>query len=95
MPVRLPVALLTETPDGSGYVTAPQDDGRTSISRTNLLGSQIAAGVSFSISYANSAEGMNVGSAQKIERRHWLTGTLGAVLAVLLPRWRWRRSSSI
>ena len=43
---QAPVALLTETPDGSGYVTAPQDDGRTSISRTNLLGSQIVAGVS-------------------------------------------------
>jgi ATP-binding cassette, subfamily C, bacterial LapB len=73
-----PVALLSEIPGAAGYVTAPQEDGRTSITRTGLLGSQIAAGVSFSISYANSLESMNVGLAQKIERRHWLTGTLGA-----------------
>jgi ATP-binding cassette subfamily C protein LapB len=73
---RPPIALLSETPGVDGYVTAPQDDGRTSISRTGLLGSQITAGFSFSISYANSMESMNVGLAQKIERRHWLTGTL-------------------
>ena len=73
-----PIALLSETPGADGYVTAPQEDGRTSISRTSLLGNHITAGVSFSISYANSMEGMNVGSAQRIERQHWLTGTLGA-----------------
>ena len=73
-----PVALLAETPDGEGYVTAPQEDGRTSATRTSLLAGQIVAGVSFSISYANSMESMNVGQAQQIERRHWLTGTLGA-----------------
>lgn len=72
-----PIALLAETPDGSGYITAPQEDGRTTISRTGLLGNRIVAGVSFSISYVNAAEDMNVGLAQKIERRHWLTGTLG------------------
>lgn len=72
-----PIALLADAPDIDGYVTAPQEDGGTSITRTRLLGDQIEAGVSFSISYANAAENMNVGLAQKIERRHWLTGTLG------------------
>ena len=72
-----PIALLADAPDIDGYVTAPQEDGGTSITRTRLLGDQIEAGVSFSISYVNAAENMNVGLAQKIERRHWLTGTLG------------------
>ena len=45
---QAPVALLTETPDGNGFVTAPQEDGRTSIAKTSLLRSQIVAGVSFS-----------------------------------------------
>jgi len=73
-----PIALLSEIPGAAGYITAPQEDGRTSIGKASLLGSQIAAGVSFSISYANAMEEMSVGHAQKIERRHWLTGTLGA-----------------
>ncbi|MEP9387691.1 type I secretion system permease/ATPase [Mesorhizobium sp. KR9-304] len=72
-----PIALLADAPDIDGYVTAPQEDGSTSVTRTRLLGDQIEAGVSFSISYVNAAENMNVGLAQKIERRHWLTGTLG------------------
>jgi len=72
-----PIALLADAPDIDGYVTSPQEDGGTSITRTRLLGDQIEAGVSFSISYMNAAENMNVGLAQKIERRHWLTGTLG------------------
>ena len=80
-----PIALLREIPDGDGYVTAPQENGRTSIRRRNLPPRQVAAGVSFSISYANSMEGMNIGLAQKIERRHWLTGTLERLLALLLP----------
>jgi ATP-binding cassette subfamily C protein LapB len=71
-----PVALLCESDKEAEYVTAPQEDGRISISRSELSGSQITGGVSFSITYANSAEGMNVGMAQKIERRHWLTGTM-------------------
>jgi ATP-binding cassette subfamily C protein LapB len=73
-----PVALLCESDKEAEYVTAPQADGRISISRSELSGSQITGGVSFSITYANSAEGMNVGMAQKIERRHWLTGTMSA-----------------
>lgn len=72
-----PIALLREIPDGDGYVTAPQEDGRTSIRKRNLPPRQVTAGVSFSISYRNAAEDMNIGLAQKIERRHWLTGTLG------------------
>ncbi|TIX07900.1 MAG: type I secretion system permease/ATPase, partial [Mesorhizobium sp.] len=38
----------------------------------------ISGGASFSITYANTTEAMKVGSAPKIERRHWLTGTMGA-----------------
>jgi ATP-binding cassette subfamily C protein LapB len=72
-----PIALLADAPGIDGYVTSPQEDGGTSITRTRLLGDQIEAGVSFSISYVNASENMNVGLAQKIERRHWLTGTLG------------------
>lgn len=71
-----PVALLSEAPDVDGYVTAPQENGRTFVSRTKLLAEPITAGVTFSISYANSMEGMNVGNAQRFERRHWLTSTL-------------------
>lgn len=72
-----PIALLAEAPEVNGYLTAPQSDGRTAIARAELLGQQFDAGVSYSISYLNDAEDMNVGLAQKIERRHWLTGTLG------------------
>ncbi|MER8434878.1 type I secretion system permease/ATPase [Mesorhizobium caraganae] len=77
---QLPVALLAETEDG-GFTTAAQEDGRTTISKSELAGSYISGGVSFSITYANAVEGMSVGSAAKIERRHWLTGTMG-------PFWR-------
>ncbi len=85
-PTSRPIALLTEIPDGDRLRhRARRKTAARRSARTSLLGSQIAAGVSFSISYANSMEGMNVGLAQKIERRHWLTGTLGAVLALLLP----------
>ena len=61
-------------------MTAPQDDGRTAISRAQLLGSQIAAGVSFSIILCERfrRDAVGIGLAQKIERRHWLTGTLSA-----------------
>ncbi|RWP55644.1 type I secretion system permease/ATPase [Mesorhizobium sp.] len=74
---QLPVALLAEMQDGA-YTTAPQEDGRTIIAKSELAASVISGGVSFSITYANAAEGMNVGSAARIERRHWLTGTMGA-----------------
>lgn len=77
---QLPVALLAETEDG-GFTTAAQEDRRTTISKSELAGSYISGGVSFSITYANAVEGMSVGSAAKIERRHWLTGTMG-------PFWR-------
>ena len=45
-----PIALLREIPDGDGYVTAPQEDGRTSIRKRNLPPRQVTAGVSLSIS---------------------------------------------
>ncbi|ESZ08060.1 ABC transporter ATPase [Mesorhizobium sp. L2C089B000] len=77
---QLPVALLAQTEDG-GFTTAPQEDGRTTISKSEFSGSYISGGVSFSITYANAVEAMSVGSAAKIERRHWLTGTMG-------PFWR-------
>lgn len=73
----LPVALLAQAEDGA-YITVPQEDGRTTIGRSELAASYISGGASFSITYANAAEGMKVGSAQQIERRHWLTGTMGA-----------------
>ena len=44
--------------------------------RSSLLGAYIASGVSFSLAYANTAEEMAVGAAERIERQHWLTGTL-------------------
>ncbi|ESY82308.1 MAG: type I secretion system permease/ATPase [Mesorhizobium sp.] len=73
---QLPVALLAEE-EGGDYFTAPQEDGRTAISRSELAASYISGGVSFSITYANATEAMSIGSAPKIERRHWLTGTMG------------------
>ncbi|TPJ49084.1 MULTISPECIES: type I secretion system permease/ATPase [unclassified Mesorhizobium] len=77
---QLPVALLADGEAGE-YFTAPQEDGRTRISRSELANSYISGGASFSITYANATEAMSVGSAPKIERRHWLTGTMG-------PFWR-------
>ncbi|TGU69850.1 type I secretion system permease/ATPase, partial [Mesorhizobium sp. M00.F.Ca.ET.186.01.1.1] len=74
---QLPIALLAEI-DGDGYLTAPQEDGRTTIGKSELAASYISGGVSFSITYANTAEEMTVGTAPRIERRHWLTGTMGA-----------------
>lgn len=74
---QLPVALLAEA-EGGEYFTAPQEDGRTTIRRSELATSYISGGMSFSITYANATEAMTLGSAPKIERRHWLTGTMGA-----------------
>jgi ATP-binding cassette subfamily C protein LapB len=75
---RAPVALLSELAGESEYSTAPQGDGRTTISKAELINARIIGGVSFSITYANATEDANLGAAQKIESRHWLTGTLGA-----------------
>ncbi|OWK21971.1 hypothetical protein AJ88_13575 [Mesorhizobium amorphae CCBAU 01583] len=74
---QLPVALLAEI-EGGDYLTAPQENGRTTIGKSELVESYISGGASFSITYANTTEAMKVGSAAKIERRHWLTGTMGA-----------------
>lgn len=76
-PNRLPIAILAEQRDGAEFLTGPQEDGRTSISRAELMATPIAGGVGFSITYANTAEDMNVGNAARIERPHWLYGTLG------------------
>ncbi|WP_310329631.1 type I secretion system permease/ATPase [Aminobacter aminovorans] len=76
-PNRLPIAVLAEQSDGADFLTGPQEDGRTSISRAELTSVPISGGVGFSITYANTTEGMNVGNAAKIERPHWLFGTLG------------------
>ena len=75
---RLPIALLAEQGDGAAFLTGPQENGRTSISRDELLSVPITGGASFSITYANTTEDMSVGTAAKIERQHWLFGTLGA-----------------
>jgi ATP-binding cassette subfamily C protein LapB len=76
-PNRLPIAILAEQSDGADFLTGPQEDGRTSISRAELTTLPISGGVGFSITYANTAEDMNVGNAARIERPHWLYGTLG------------------
>ncbi|MBB6468500.1 ATP-binding cassette subfamily C protein LapB [Aminobacter lissarensis] len=76
-PNRLPIAILVEQGDGAEFLTGPQEDGRTSISRAELTAAPISGGVGFSITYANTAENMTVGNAAKIERPHWLYGTLG------------------
>ncbi|WP_269930741.1 type I secretion system permease/ATPase [Aminobacter sp. HY435] len=77
-PNRLPIAILAEQNEGTAFLTGPQEDGRTAISRDELAASPISGGVGFSITYANTAEEMNVGNAAKIERPHWLYGTLGS-----------------
>lgn len=76
-PSRLPIAILAEQGDGASFLTGPQEDGRTSISRAELTSVPISGGVCFSITYANTAEDMGVGTAARIERPHWLFGTLG------------------
>ncbi|MBU0584820.1 MAG: type I secretion system permease/ATPase [Alphaproteobacteria bacterium] len=73
----LPVALLAQKSD-SEFLTAPQHDGSTSIDKASVLKEYVSDGISFSIAYSNSVEEMTVGSAPKMERRHWLTGSLGA-----------------
>ncbi|TIU59953.1 MAG: type I secretion system permease/ATPase, partial [Mesorhizobium sp.] len=74
---QLPIALLAEV-EGGQYLTAPQENGRTTIDRAELAENYISGGTSFSITYGNTAEEMTVGTAARIERRHWLTGTMGA-----------------
>ncbi|TGT93095.1 type I secretion system permease/ATPase, partial [bacterium M00.F.Ca.ET.163.01.1.1] len=40
---QLPIALLAEI-DGDGYLTAPQEDGRTTIGKSELAASYISGG---------------------------------------------------
>jgi len=77
-PNREPVALLEETKDRTGYLTGIQSDGRTEISKAEMAEAYITAGVSFSITYANASDEMQVGSAPRFERGHWLFGSLKA-----------------
>ncbi|MDH6235242.1 ATP-binding cassette subfamily C protein LapB [Mesorhizobium soli] len=70
-----PIGLLAEA--GEEFLTTPQDNGRSTISKESLIAGGIIGGVSFSITYRNAAEAPVTGTAQKIERRHWLLGTMG------------------
>lgn len=72
------LALLAEQQGGASFLTGGQIDGRTEISRLELQREPIAVGISFSLNYGNASEEMRVGTAEKIEKRHWLTGTVGA-----------------
>jgi ATP-binding cassette, subfamily C, bacterial LapB len=72
------VALL-EADAGGGYSTEVGRPGATT--RSEVLHRDIAHILSFSIVYSNSQIEPGVGDAQKIERRHWLWGTL-------TPFWR-------
>ena len=73
---REPIALLEETKDGSGWVTGVQGDGRTEMPKAELPAADVTAGASFSITYANTSDEMQVGSAPRFERGHWLFGSL-------------------
>jgi ATP-binding cassette, subfamily C, bacterial LapB len=77
---RGPVALLSERGNGE-YLTTPQENGRTSFTREQVLEGQLTNIVGLSLTYANTGEDARVGTASSIERRHWLTGTLA-------PFWR-------
>jgi ATP-binding cassette subfamily C protein LapB len=77
---RAPVALLSEQ-NRFEFLTVPQDGGRTTFSRKEVLEAQVTSIVGLSLTYANTSEEAKVGTASTIERRHWLTGTLA-------PFWR-------
>lgn len=71
-----PIALLSEQGDGLHFETNAQPDGRFAIAREELLRQGVQRGVSFSITYRNLSEEMQVGIAAKVERPHWLRGTV-------------------
>src|SRR4030095_5407945 len=73
-----PVALLSEKNRGE-FLTLPQDGGRTSFSRKEILEGEVTSIVGFSLTYTNT--GVDAGSAPTIDRRHWLSGTMA-------PFWR-------
>ena len=77
---RPPVALLSEK-NRFEFLTVPQDGGRTSFSRKEVLEGQVTSIVGFSLTYTNAGEDARVGSASTIDRRHWLSGTMA-------PFWR-------
>ena len=61
----------------AGYVTAPQDDGRTSISQDQPARQPDCRRHLLLDLLCQLGGGHECRLAQKIERRHWLTGTLG------------------
>ncbi len=77
-PNQPPVALLAEKNGAASFVTGVQLDGRNEIGRAELEREASMVGIAFSLSYSNASEEMRVGTAEKIEKRHWLAGTVGA-----------------
>ena len=74
---RLPVALLSEK-DRGDFLTVPQDGGRTSFSRKEILDGQVTNIVGFSLTYTNA--GVDAGGSHRRS-----TGGIGC-------RAPWRRS---
>lgn len=77
---RAPVALLAAQGDFE-FVTVPQEGGRTTLSRKEILEAQVESFVGFSLTYGNRGDEAKVGAAATIEKQHWLTGSL-------TPFWR-------
>jgi ATP-binding cassette, subfamily C, bacterial LapB len=77
---RAPIALLSEK-SRYEFLTVPQEGGRTTFSRKEILEGQIVNIVGFSLTYANTSEEARVGTAVSIDKQHWLSGTLA-------PFWR-------
>jgi ATP-binding cassette subfamily C protein LapB len=75
-PGHPPVALLAEKNGGASFLTGVQANGRTEIARSELLQELMSLGVSFSLNYGNTSEEMRVGTAEKVEKRHWLASTV-------------------
>lgn len=70
-----PVAVLEEV-GNDRYRTSPLPGGETLIDRRALLDQEIDRVVCFTTVYRNESEDMLVGHAVKIDRKHWLTGTM-------------------
>lgn len=74
------LALLEQKPDGR-YATGLGHYPGDALGVAEVLERPIAHVLSFSSTYVNAQEEASVGNAARIERRHWLTGTLA-------PFWR-------
>ena len=76
------VPVLERDNDGHYVVgLGSSADGASRLSRDRLLAFRPSKAFGFSVIYLNDTEEPSVGSAAKIRRRHWLTGTLA-------PFWR-------